>query len=191
MRCGDSECQTSASQSVATSTTRPPCLRTRNASERTRPTSGTYSATCVQATTSNEASGCASWVASPTVNESRFGGLRRSHKAKVARNIDADNSAIAANSGSYAFAQEAGPAAHIEHAFAARNDKPPEGFCPLRDHVVCQVKAFQPPRGGFGEFEPTHDCLEIQSRRTSKPQKRRRVERRKVRNGSKRNCSAI
>jgi hypothetical protein len=65
---------------------------------------------------------------------------------------------------------------HIEHAFAPRNGKPPEGFCPLRDHVLCQVKVFQPSRGGFGEFEPTHDCLEIQSRRTSKPQNRRQVE---------------
>ena len=60
---------------------RPPCFRTRNVSEMTRPTSGTNSATCVQATALKNASGSASSVASATAYESHCGGFRRRQSA--------------------------------------------------------------------------------------------------------------
>src|SRR5258707_3370879 len=72
MRSGISECQTTASQSVATNIARPPSLTTRNASERARSTSWTYSATPVHTTASNEPSGFASYVASSIPYESHF-----------------------------------------------------------------------------------------------------------------------
>jgi hypothetical protein len=81
MLSGVSECHTTASQSVATSSAQPPRFTTRNASKRARLTSGMYSAICVHTTASNEALGWASCVASSTPYESHFGGLRRLRSA--------------------------------------------------------------------------------------------------------------
>ncbi len=79
IRSGTWEFQTTASQSVATNIVLPPGFKRRYASEITRPTSGTYSATCAQTTASKDASGRSILVASPTANDRHFGGFRRSH----------------------------------------------------------------------------------------------------------------
>src|SRR3974377_1559051 len=57
IRLGSSENHTTASQSVAMKIVRPFGLRTREASDKTLSTSATCSATCLQTTTSNDASG--------------------------------------------------------------------------------------------------------------------------------------
>jgi hypothetical protein len=69
----------------------------------------------VQTTTSNEASGWAICVASPTAYESHFGGFRPAQRNQVTRNIDAGDSPIAADSRGDAFAQKAWTATDIQY----------------------------------------------------------------------------